>query len=206
MDIEPGRLECTRLLPDSYRRIWGLDLAQDRTTAVVLNLISLPLFAVAGWLFILVASVLRPDIISLDFIRKLSMRPLVLYLGFFGVIACIMVLHEAIHGLFFWVFTRSRPVFGIKLLFAYAGAPEWYIPRNQYSIVGMAPLVLISIAGFLVIPLTPLFVAQSLLFGMVMNAAGAIGDIYVCFKVLRLPSAVLIRDTGFVFDVYAKSI
>jgi hypothetical protein len=70
---------------------------------------------------------------------------------------------------------------------------------------GLAPLLLISVSGFLVIPLTPLYVAQPLLLGMVMNAAGAIGDIYVCFKVLRLPPDVLIRDTGFVFDVYGKS-
>jgi hypothetical protein len=115
-----------------------------------------------------------------------------------------MVLHEAIHGLFFWVFTRSRPVFGVKLLFAYAGAPDWYIPRNQYSIVGIAPLVMISLVGFLLIPLIPLSTAQILLFGMVMNAAGAVGDIYVCGRVLRLPPDVLVRDTGFVFDVYGK--
>jgi hypothetical protein len=205
MDIQPGRITCTRLLPDSYRRIWGLDLAQDRTTAVVLNLISIPLFAVAGWLFLHIASVLRPDIANLDSIRKLSIQPLILYLDFVGVIAFVMVLHEAIHGLFFWIFTRSKPVFGIKLLFAYAGAPEWYVPRNQYSIVGLAPLILISVGGFLVIPLTSLYVAQPLLLGMVMNAAGAMGDIYVCVKVLRLPPDVLIQDTGFVFDVYGKS-
>ncbi len=205
MDIRPGRIACTRLLPDSYKRIWGLDLSRDRTTAIVLNLVSLPLFAAAGALFLLIASFLRPDIVSLGLIRKLSVRPLTLYINFITVIVFVTVLHEAIHGLFFWIFTRSRPVFGVKLLFAYAGAPEWYLPRRQYAVVGAAPLVLISLAGFFAIPWTPVEVGQLMLFGMVMNAAGAIGDIYVCARMLWFPADVLVQDTGFVFEVYGAS-
>ncbi|HTP13476.1 MAG TPA: DUF3267 domain-containing protein [Bacteroidota bacterium] len=206
MDLEQQSITPTRLLPDSYKRIWGLDLATDRTTALVLNLISLPLFVVAGWLFLRAASLLNPGITAANFVRILSVRPLVAYSGLVAVLVGTTLLHELIHGLFFWLTTRTKPVFGLKLLFAYAGAPEWYIPRNQYSVIGLAPFVMISLCGFLLIPLTPVVAGQLILFGMVVNAAGAIGDLYVCGRVLRLPLDVLIRDTGYVFDVYGKAV
>lgn len=205
MEIQPRRLVCTRDLPDSYQRIWGLDLAQDRKTALILNLVSLPLFVLFGGFFVYIAAALKPDIMSIVFLKDPSAQPLVLYLDLFCVVAGMTILHEAVHGMFFWIFTQSKPVFGIRLLFAYAGAPGWYIPRNQYAIIGLAPVVLISVTGLLLLPFTSLLVAQLLLLAMVMNAAGAIGDLYVCGKVLNHPDDVLIQDTGFVFAMYGRS-
>ncbi len=195
----------TRVLPDSYTKIWSLDLAQDRKKAIVLNLISLPLFAFFAWLFLSVSSILRADITSLVLLRTLSSRLLALYLDFFLIIILFTLIHEGIHGFFFWLTTRTRPVFGVKLLFAYAGAPEWYIPRSRYLVIGLAPIVVMTIAGFAAIPFLPLPLAQVLLFGMVMNAAGAIGDLYVCAVVMRHPPEVLIQDNGFVFEMYGTS-
>ncbi len=205
MEREQGSIAPTRLLPDSYTRIWGLDLATNRTTALVLNLVSLPLFIVAGWIFLRTALLLNADIGGTDYLRSIGAKALVGYTVLLTVIVGTTLLHETIHGLFFWVYTHARPVVGVKLLFAYAGAPDWYIPRNQYSVVGLAPLVLISTGGFLVISLVSAVAGQLTLFAMVLNAAGAVGDLYVCGKVLRFPQDVLIRDTGYVFDVYGKS-
>ncbi len=205
MDVRRGPIVCTRSLPDSYTSIWGLDLARNRTTAIVLNVLGIPIFVFAGWLFLRAAAYLRPEIVSGEFVRRLAGQPLILYLDFFVVVALTTLLHEFIHGVFFWIYTRSTPVFGIKLLFAYAGAPEWYIPRNRYAVVGLAPLVLISVVGFLLIPLTSLPAAQLILFGMVVNTAGAVGDIYVCGRILHLAPDVLIQDTGYVFDVYGSA-
>lgn len=196
---------CTRDLPDPYQKIWGLDLAQDRKTALLLNLVSLPLFVLFGGFFVLIAAALKSDIMNIVFLTSPSAKPLVLYLDLFCTIAGMTILHEAVHGMFFWIFTQSKPVFGIRLLFAFAGAPGWYIPRNLYVIIGLAPVVLISVTGLLLLPFTSLYVAQLLLFAVVMNAAGAIGDLYVCGKVLNNPDDVLIQDTGFVFTMYGRS-
>ncbi len=191
-------------LPESYTRIWDLDLSRDRKTALLLNLLSLPLFVLFGWIFLSVASVFRPEISSLDFLRKLTAHMATLYVEFLLVVIVFTVLHECIHGIFFWLFTRDRPVFGVRLLYAYAGAPQWYIPRNQYAIIGLAPFVCISVVGMAVLPLVSLSAAQIILFGMVMNAAGAIGDLYVSGVVMRLPPDVMIQDTGFIFTVFGN--
>ena len=63
--------------------------------------------------------------------------------------------YEAVHGLFFWLFTRSGPVFRLRLLYASAGAPEWYLPCRQHMVVGVAPLVVITVLGIIVLAVAP---------------------------------------------------
>lgn len=201
-----GRLgmRATEILPESHREFGSLDLARNTRVALVLNLVALPLFLVFGWSFMKVAQLLRPDIVSRFHYLNLSLSPIASFLLFVGIILGMMVIHEVVHGLFFWLFTGSRPVFGLKLLFAYAGAPGWYIPRNQYIVVGLAPLVLITAAGFFLIVLITLPLAQLFLFGITMNASGAVGDLYVsAWVLLRSPEA-LIEDTGVGFSIYER--
>jgi hypothetical protein len=199
----PG-LRATQILPDSHLRIGSLDLARNTRVALILNFAALPLFLVFGWSFMRTAQLLRPDIVSRFHYLNLALSPIGSFLLFVGIILGMMAMHEAIHGLFFWIFTRSRPIFGLKLLFAYAGAPGWYIPRNQYIVVGLAPLVLMTAAGFFLIVLMTLPLAQLFLFGITMNASGAVGDLYVSTWVfLRSPEA-LIEDTGVGFTIFER--
>lgn len=204
MGFKSERLEPRRDLPVSHSKIWGLDLAKNQKAAVVLNLAAFPMFIVFGWIFLNVASSLRPEILGRLYFAQTTPHPYIFFIIFSVVIIGIMFIHEVIHGAFFWIFTRSKPIFGLKLLFAYAGAPEWYIPRNQYAIIGLAPLVLITIAGFLVIILAPPSVGQLALFGITMNASGAVGDLYVSGKVMGEPRNVLIQDTGVGFTMFSE--
>jgi len=197
-------LRATQILPDSHRQLGSLDLARNTRVAIILNLAALPLFLVFGWSFMKFAQLLKPDIVSRFHFANLSLSPIGSFLLFVGIILGMMVIHEAIHGLFFWIFTRSRPIFGLKLLYAYAGAPGWYIPRSQYIVVGLAPLVLMTAAGFLFIALMTLPLAQLFLFGITINASGAVGDLYVSAWVfLRSPEA-LMEDTGFGFTIFER--
>jgi hypothetical protein len=107
-----------------------------------------------------------------------------------------------VHGLFFVILTRSRPYFGIKQMYAYACAPDWYIPRNQFLVVGLAPLIFITIAGFLLMPLLDSTLATFTLFGMAVNASGAIGDIYTVLWILRFPAQAFVCDHGEKFSIY----
>jgi len=201
----PGRLTARRDLPALHSEIWGLDLATNRTAALVLNLAALPVLIFVGWIFVSVASLLRPGLVLRMYLFRITPNPYALMIVILVFIVAVMTLHEAIHGAFFWLFTRSKPVFGMNLLFAYAGTPDWYIPRNQYVIIGLAPLVLITTFGFVAIFMTSLAAAQLSLLGMTLNAAGAIGDIYVSGKVLGQPPDVLIRDTGAGFTIFGHT-
>lgn len=204
MGFETGEMKPTRVLPGSHKKIWGLDLSQDHTSAIVLNIAGLPLFLICGWGFVRIAEILRPEIMTRLFQRWFSIHPVELFLVLIGIVVGVMVFHEAIHGIFFWIFTRSRPVFGVKLLFAYAGAPDWYIPRNQYVLIGFAPIILMTILGFLVIVVGSIHVGQSALFGIIVNASGAAGDLYVCGRVMGQPPDVLVQDTGVGFTVFGR--
>jgi len=39
-----------------------------------------------------------------------------------GCTAVVLLAHELVHGAFFWIFSRSRPVFGLRIGYAYAAA------------------------------------------------------------------------------------
>ncbi|HEY4036541.1 MAG TPA: DUF3267 domain-containing protein, partial [Ktedonobacteraceae bacterium] len=67
----------------------------------------------------------------------------------------ILLIHEAIHGLtiLFW---GGRPHFGAKLPLAlFCGARQQMFRRNQYIVVALAPLVVISVAGIILTLLAP---------------------------------------------------
>jgi hypothetical protein len=116
----------------------------------------------------------------------------------------VIILHELVHGVFFWVITGQRPHFGFKGAYAFAAAPTWYIARGPYLIVGLSPLVLITIAGVLLLPVVPLEILSPLALALTFNGAGAIGDAAIVVYLLTLPPSVLINDRGDAVAVYIK--
>jgi hypothetical protein len=110
----------------------------------------------------------------------------------------VLPLHELIHALAFW-FWGGRPYFGTKLPMAlYCSAKDQVFPRNYYLVVGLAPLVVITLAGCIFTLLAPTL-APYALFALVGNASGAAGDLWVSRHLRQLPATVLIEDleTGY---------
>jgi hypothetical protein len=75
-------------------------------------------------------------------------------------IFCVLILitaiiHELIHGLFFYIFTGDRPKIGFKSIYAYAGAPDWYIHKNKFFIISLSPLVIITILAIIILSVIP---------------------------------------------------
>jgi hypothetical protein len=188
----------TRDLPPSYQQSRTLDLASRPGLMILLNLVGLLLFFAFGLAFLYLAVKLYPGIpfgIS-------GFSALWGILAFLLVYALVLLLHELVHGLFFVIFTRSRPHFGLKQMYAYASAPDWYIPRNQFLVVGLAPLIFITLAGFILLPLVSANVATLTLFAMAVNASGAIGDLYTVVWILRFPAESYVCDYGEKFTIY----
>lgn len=106
----------------------------------------------------------------------------------------ILVIHEIIHGIVF-AFWGGKPHFGAKLPLAlYCGARQQLFARNYYLAVGLAPLVIITLAGVIVTVLYP-GIASYLLLAFAGNFSGAAGDVVACRKIARLPVQALIEDT-----------
>jgi hypothetical protein len=190
-------------LPPGYQQMYNIHLATDKTLFLALNLASVGMLLLAGWLMLQLIVLLRPDAISGGSFTLTGLPLLLLMTGVtLALIFAMVVLHEAIHGLFFWLFTRARPRFGFKGAYAFAAAPDWYIPRNQYLLIGIAPLVLMTLGGVLLLLIVPAPYILPVALVVVLNAAGAVGDIAVVGWLLFKPSSLLVCDLGDGLIVY----
>ena len=119
-----------------------------------------------------------------------------------------VILHEAVHGVFFLVF-GGRPRFGFKPWTSfgpvfYAAAPGSYFDRPRYLAAGLAPAVLLTAA----LATALAFVAGDNLstsvitWALVLNVAGSAGDMLMMLKVISYYRATLFEDTGDGFVVY----
>ena len=61
---------------------------------------------------------------------------------------------------------------------------EVYLPRNQYLVVGIAPLVLLTLVGLLLVVIGPVVVVPILILFVAFNAAGAAGDLLMVARLL----------------------
>jgi hypothetical protein len=106
----------------------------------------------------------------------------------------ILPLHELIHGLAFFLW-GGKPFFGAKLPFAlYCGARQQVFRRNQYLVVGLAPLVVITVVAFVLTLFFPILASYTL-FANLSNFSGAVGDVWVAARILRQPADILVEDT-----------
>lgn len=185
----------TRTLPDGYCPAGSIDLSKNVPAQVGLSVAGIALFFLFAAGFAWTIGVLRPDVDTIG----LTVDAGSLLLGIVALLvatAVVLVLHEAAHGLCFWLFTRERPRYGFKGLYAYAAAPDWHFPRLEYAITGAAPLVLLSLGGLLLALVVPPGALPILLYALTMNAAGAIGDILVLGWIAVSPRGCLFRDRG----------
>jgi hypothetical protein len=104
-----------------------------------------------------------------------------------GAILLTLVLHELVHGLAIRIF-GARPKYGViwQGLMFYASAAGHAFQRNHYIVVALAPLVVGSLLGgvLLALPLPPA-VLWIISVCAAINAAGAVGDVWITTVVLR---------------------
>ena len=196
---------ATRSLPENYVLKDNIDLSQDLRLAIWLNIAATILFFISIWCCYLYLAWLRPELIKQSFSIEIDAASLLKILGVLIIILVNLVLHEAIHGFFFWWFTRSKPLFALHLAYAYAAAPEWYIPRHQYAVIGLAPLLLIDAVILAILPLVPQEAILILVSMLAFNTGGAIGDIWMVSRLLFLAPAGLINDHGDSVQFYQPS-
>jgi hypothetical protein len=198
-------MKALKMLPSGYEAHSTLDLSRQKTPALGFAIGSIGLCIVAGWLVVRLLPVFRSDVTELSFSIDGPMGNGVLLIGGFGLLATMVVLHEAIHGMFFWHFTGDRAVFGIRGLYAFAVAPSWHFPRRQYLIVALAPLVAITLVGTSLAALVPIPALIPLLVVIVANIGGSIGDLVVVAWLLRLAPGTLVRDSGDAVTIFVDT-
>lgn len=195
----------TQTLPENYALAWDVNMKRDKRLNIILQVLGLGWMALAGWLFASLVFWMRPDFNEAT--RKGLGGDLLIGLLLILVVMLItLTLHELVHGLFFWFFSQRRPEFGIGPGYAFAAMPDWYFPKGQYLIIGLSPLVGLTMLGLGVIAFAPLTWIGLVFAGVVINAGGAIGDLYVCGRIAREAEDVWIKDTGDGFQVYRRRV
>jgi hypothetical protein len=192
----------TPTLPETYSLAWEVDMKKDLRLNIILQVVGTILLFGFGWGFWEMLQWLRPGF-SLD--PFLLSQPLLAALLALLAIFLWITAHELIHGAFFWLFSQDKPQFGYGLGYFYAAMPGWFFPKWPYLAVGLAPLVLLSLLGMLLMPFLPAYWAGFVFLGTIINAGGAVGDLYVCFRIALEAQDVYIRDRGDGFEVFRRN-
>ena len=189
-------MNATRTLPENYALSAGFNL-KDRRMLLIMNIGGLVLLIFFGWLFTKLAILLRPaDAAAFLILRWEGIGAFLTIVIVLAILIVTITLHEAIHGLGFYVLANARPIFAFRGAYAYAAAPDWYIPRNKYLVTALAPFVVISLIGIGLIPVVPATWIAPLVLACVINASGAVGDLWVALLLLRQPPDALSNDRG----------
>jgi hypothetical protein len=123
-----------------------------------------------------------------------------LLMGAFVALIAVPVLHELVHGLA-GALCGARPAYGIGPGFAYTTFRE-PLTRVPYLVIGLAPLVVLS-AICVVLASRWDMGAGWLLFFAIVNAAGAIGDLWMSWRIVRQPRSAIFFDLADGFAVLA---
>ncbi|MGN6360643.1 MAG: DUF3267 domain-containing protein [Thermomicrobiales bacterium] len=179
----------------------GYDLAgQGRLDLKLLTILSLVALVPATALFVwLTAS--RGGPVSAQhgqFSVTFNLLDLVLLIIFALVLLPIM--HELVHGAVAGI-CGGRPVYGIGPGIAFCHFRE-FVGKSAYAAILVAPLLLISVAGVVLMPVLPDVLRWPVLALLITNASGAVGDLAALAQLLPLPHGVLIADTRAGFEYY----
>jgi hypothetical protein len=199
-------MQPTRSLPQGYRPILVLDLSTNGPLLIWLNLAGLAILPLAGWFFLAVTARLRPEFSLSGWLWDRPGGALAKIVVLLAASVLVIILHELVHGAFFWLNTGQRAVYGFRGAYAFAGAPDWFIPRGRYLVVGLSPLVCISLAGILLIPWLPTLWLGALIVALLVNATGASGDLAVVAWLVLRGKGALVQDFGDALNVYAPGV
>ena len=178
-------------LPDDYQEVLSWKVTGKPMRVLALNIFGVILFILFGMIFSILAIGLGK--MSSDGNFRLGLGEISLAIA--GIVVT-FVLHELTHGLAMQMFGAS-PKYGIiwKGLMLYATSPGYAYRRNDYVVIALSPFVFISmlvILGMWILQGTA-WVALLAICGVV-NASGAVGDMWITMIVLRYATTAYVMD------------
>ena len=186
-------------LPPGYAPAGGVSIkkASDIMHMLVWSIV-LPLLCI-----IAIVLILRPNASSSGVFEFTSGNMFRFLGGILLVTVGMLILHEGLHGLVFWLTTREPPKFEFKWYYASASPGEWYLARRPFMIATLLPLIAITLIGLVLLPFISGYWRTMLILLVVFNASGAAGDLLVALRLAKLPPETLARDTGSEVTFYA---
>lgn len=185
------------VLPEGYREILHIDLQKDKKLMLLVN--GLAIVIMVAMLAVAVCFVPLTTFFDYSDLTGMMVKLLV----FCGGSVAYIVLHEAVHGIAMRRFCDAKVNFGFTGMYAFAGS-EGYYCRKHYLIIALAPIVVWGVVlGILNVslPVSWFYVVYLI---QASNIGGAAGDLYVSWRMSKLPEDILVRDTGVAMTVYSR--
>ena len=152
---------------------------------------------------LVVLAVITPLILFLAWMlqRPSAERPFFIVDGFIDLIPVIVTalaittIHELVHGLTYQLL-GYKVSYGVSahLFAAYAAAFKQWQKRNHNLAVALAPLVILTGLFLPMLAIQNRVVVLVAVTALMMNTAGAVGDMYLCWQLLRMPRTTLLYD------------
>jgi hypothetical protein len=192
-------MKSYRELPTGYRQILDIDLQKNKKLALLVNGLAL----LIGVVMIAAALPLVPvwSIFENDDLLGIVVKLAVMY----GGMIVYIILHEAVHGIAMRRFSDAKVRFGFTGLYAYAGSDAYYC-RKHYIIIALAPIVVWGVVLAILNVLVPEDWFYVVYMIQMANISGAAGDLYVSWKMNKLPADILVHDIGVAMTVYSAEI
>lgn len=108
----------------------------------------------------------------------------------------VLWLHELVHATVFFLHTGAPPRMGMRGAMIFASAEGYFNTRNAMIINALAPFVVISLLGILLMQIVPFATLAWVFIPTVVNAAASGGDFMAVYWLLRLPEDAKIEDHG----------
>jgi hypothetical protein len=212
MPAQQLAMKTTTSLPANYARHTLLEPSKRPSFVIGAVVSGIALLLISGWLLVLFVNAIRPSALDGMRLRDLFVTtpsgvtfamPAALFRDSGIALIAVLFIHELVHGLFYWLFSKQPPKFGFRGLFPYAAAPLGvYFPRRQFLVVGLAPLLLLTAVGLLLIVVAPVALVPGLWFFVIFNTAGSAGDLMMIFQLMSFSSDTLMEDNDAGVTIY----
>ncbi len=194
---------ATQVLPQSYAIYRHFDETKYKKAVWVVIPLGGHVFWVSFTFFNNLAGLLRPEYQAVERLHfKLSVERLVALFRVLLPVALVLILHECIHAVLLWSYTKERSTF-VATLKGIGGIairmPSWYLSRNAFLIANLAPVCLMTLS----VPLLLLVVSRSaigvLIFCAALNLAGSLLDTISSAYIYSYPAATYLDTNGSFF-------
>lgn len=200
---------ATQVLPPSYTPYRHFDDTKYKKATWVVLLLGGFVFWFSFVVFNNLAGILRPEYQVVERLHfQFSVERLLTLFRVLLPVAFVLILHEGIHMVFLWLYTKDRP----KIVATFEGIggiavkmPSWYLSRNAFLIVSLAPVCLITATIPFLILVAPRAVISILVFCAALNLAGSLSDFLSSVYIYSHPADTYLDTNGFLFHSQESS-
>jgi hypothetical protein len=124
--------------------------------------------------------------------------------GLILVMMAVIIVHELIHSLLLWLFVRERPSISVGFPGIGIAMPEWYLSRDTLLVVVLAPVVVLTFVGLVLLFTVPRNLIGAVTIATTTNIVASYHDLGVAVYTFLLPESAFINPAHTHAAIYVK--